>query len=458
MKNIPSPKSFIDFGFYYLIAASLQRRVFTVGQYNLYPNQYVILVAEPGIGKGLVIRTVSELLSFHKKESVLQQVKQIDPELVEAIHEAERAAAEQGQVYKSKFEERLLIPMASNATTYEALVHYTSKSIRHINIKKWDETLQKDIVGVYAHSSIAFCLGEMSSLFRKHMEDLVNFLIDAYDGEDYRYTTITRSTDFVKRPCINLFGGTQPDFIRRVFSDTLLTDGFASRSWFVVENENRFESIRIPELDTEQLQARFDILNHIKKLTTLYGPVTISDESWIYLDKWWKGNREARNNTNPKLMSYYSRKNIHVIKLAMAIHFGESLEMTLNVHDFERAMIALNSIEAKMHLALEFDGKNPLSRVAKKVEEFLIKNGPHSRDELIAVFFNDCSVLQLGDVLQFLFISKKIFNEERRGKSVWISTTEFKIQERVIKNNIKIEQTQLTQEQIAEIQKQQANI
>src|SRR5437667_9649237 len=70
MSGFSSPDNYIDWGWYYLIAASLQRRVWCGPLHSpLYSNNYTILVGEPGIGKGLVIKQVSEFLRFHKIEN-----------------------------------------------------------------------------------------------------------------------------------------------------------------------------------------------------------------------------------------------------------------------------------------------------------------------------------------------------------------------------------------------------
>ena len=71
LREVTSPQSFIDFGFVYLVSSYLQRRVWTNADHQkLFPNVYIILVGDPGIGKGLVIKPVTEFLKGHKLDTI----------------------------------------------------------------------------------------------------------------------------------------------------------------------------------------------------------------------------------------------------------------------------------------------------------------------------------------------------------------------------------------------------
>ena len=423
MRDIPSPQGFIDFGFYYMISAALQRRVWVGDTQKLFPNQYCILTGRPGIGKGLVIKPVLEILKHHKLEMPNltksaapvapatkprnqdeKDVIDADPNVAAAIQAANYVAGKQQLPRGNKAQEApLVIPIAANATTYEALVQAMSRSVRRINYSEFDPTLGKNTTKIYTYCALAFCLEEISSLFRKKTEDVANFLITAYDCGDYEYDTKTQGTDYVKKCCLNFFGGTTPTFMESTFNDKILTDGFSSRTWFIFESANRFNTLRIPRLTEEQLQAREAIVQHIGKLTKLYGEVQFTDEAFAFLDAWWQEHdKKERPNTSSKLDYYYARKNIHVQKLAMAMHFGESTEMTIGIETCKHALATLAKIEGNMHHALCFEGKNPLAPVSNKIVRFVSKNGPQSTRNLLANFWDDVNQEDLNIVLNHL--------------------------------------------------------
>ena len=392
MDGFSSPDQFIDFGFYYAISACLQRRVWYGPEHApVFSNMYVILTAEPAIGKGLVIKQVSEVLKYHKlvnpKEFSNKPTPGIDPnastlhkQLSEAIKQDDYEAATKHEsrtggnpeAKQKIIETPLKIPIAADATTFEALTKATAKSFRRIVYNRYDEKLQKNVPDSYGHSSLAFCLEEISSLFRKKTEDIVNFLLVAYDCGDYTYETKTQGIDRIKKCCLNFFGGTTPNFMHRSFNDSLINEGFSSRCFFIFANNNRKRPFEIPPLTSEQKDAWKHIIEHTGKLTELYGNVKFTDEAKEFQESWWSSFQDGnRPNTNIKLNPYYGRKKVHAIKMAMAIHFADSTEMVIGVESFKKALEVLAEQEMRMHYCLGLDRTNPLANVTEKVKKFL---------------------------------------------------------------------------------------
>lgn len=396
-----SPDSYIDWGFYYLIAASLQRRVWLTDHSPIYPNMYVLLVGDPSVGKGLVVKQVASILRHHKlpdptSNRQVQSLQGTDKTTMETIASEDYKTAQEREgtynagkePYKKNFDRPLLIPVAADASTYEALVRALAKSLRHINYKKFDAKLNKEVLGIYAHSSICFCLEEISSLFRKRTEDLVHFLLETYDCGDYEYDAKTPGlSDRVKKCCLNFFGGTTPAFMQECFEDALLTEGFSSRTFFIFAANNRKTAFFVPDLTPEQISARESIIAHVEKLSKLYGPVHIDPEDKDWLELWWKKAQIQRPNISPKLNPYYGRKNMHVAKLGMALHFAESTEMHIPRSCFERAIEILAEEERSMHFALGLEKKNPLATPATKVLKYIEQCGKKTFKELLAEFW-----------------------------------------------------------------------
>lgn len=386
--GLPSPDNYINWSYYFLIGACLQRRVWTgPASQPLFPNTYQILVGKPGIGKGLVIREVTNFLRHWKLFDVVDKVKgaksDTDKQEIETARRAELTQANEKEFQGKGAQAKdaippLLFPQASDSTTYQALIEAISENYRSINYYQYDETQKKDIIKAYRHSSICFCLQELSSLMRAKTEDIVNFLLGLYDCPlDYEYRTITRSKDRVRRACVNLLAGTTPSYMQTTFDSKIVDEGFSSRTFYICATKNRKNVIRIPEHTPEQKQYKQDLLEHIKNLSFLYGHVRIEESTWIWLEKWWddyENNKALRANKSPKLEAYYSRKQIHVIKLAMLMHFGEIpiLDVPIPKETFERAIEFLEREEKNMHLALVLEGNTPMGRATKLVLELLL--------------------------------------------------------------------------------------
>jgi hypothetical protein len=416
--SLTSPNSFIVFGFYHLISACLQRRVWCPPSHKpIWLNQFTNFVAPPGVGKGLVTTEVWKFLNHHKKADPSQKVTtvtsdrtgniksiqkdgvlaEVDRTLVEAaaladynsaVSEEERGGQE--KVFKS-IERPLLFPVAAKAITYEALVSSISRALRRKNYIEYDPTLGRNLTKIYTHSSISFCLEEITSLFRKRADDTLGFLQEAWDCGDYKKDTKTQGTDRIKNCCVNLIGGTTPDNMRRMFRDQLLNDGYASRTIFIYEPKDRKTSVFFSELTDYQKQCEQDILAHIKNLSELYGQVELEDDARVYIEKWWIDCQTNRPNVNENLQDYYARKKVHVIKMWAAVHFAESLEMKMGLSSLLRAIKLLDQVEKRMHHALVQTVDNPYFKLGKKVLQYLEDDGKKTLKQLFARFWEDLS-------------------------------------------------------------------
>jgi hypothetical protein len=426
-----SPDNYIDFGFYNLITSALQRRVYGGPKHSpLYPNTYSILVGEPGVGKGLVIREVTKIIKHHKlkdprekKKNIEEPISESDKLASEILQKEEfKDAQEKEDIFAKKhkwYEKPLLIPVAADATTYEALVLEMARSKRLLNYPDVDAE-GKPKLGIYTHSSLSFCLEEMSSLFRKRMEDLIHFLIQAYDCGDYNYETIKRGKDRVRNCCLNILGGTTPGFMQNMFNDAIISEGFASRTFFIFATKNRKTCLRIPDLTAEQISYREDIIKHVEKLTTLYGNVQYTDEAWTFLEDWWNKSQHERPNISARLNPYYARKNIHVQKIAMALHFSEHTSMEIGVDTFQKALEILGCEEKKMHYCLGLDNTNPLAHCSRKIDSFVSRNGSaFSFQDLLAEFWSSLPSKEpkedLNTIMEHLIFSGSIMSELRKN-------------------------------------------
>lgn len=432
MREVTSPQAFIDFGLYFAIAAYLQRRVWTNAEHQkLYPNIYPILVADPGVGKGLVIKPVMELIKKHKLSDAL--AKPVDMSSAAAISNAAIEAndfAKAGESTVKIQRERLRIPIGPDNGTYESVVKICAESARSIGYKRYDKGLDKVISDVYRHNSLAFGLEEMSSFLHKDASKAMNFLVKAYDCGDYSYTTISRGEDYIKQVCMNFLAGTTPKFIENSFDAGIMEEGFAARAWFIYAPRNRFFLLRSPELTEEQLQAQARIEEHVLGLTKLYGYAPMTKEAWDFLENWWEKEQSQvgykRPNPSEKLNTYYGRKNIHLMKMAMILHFMEDNKVAedgfspanpITLDEVVRAKKVLDEVEVNMHLALNFCGANPLHKLAKKIVATLRKTGPMTSDQVLLEFWSDSPTPNpseaITETLQYLQNSKQIAVEEK---------------------------------------------
>lgn len=371
-KNLPSPESYVDFAFYWLISTCLQRRVwYYSGDLALYPNMYLALIGPPAVGKGLILGLTNDILRFHKYEKGIPIQTNAGPELP------------------------LLFPVGADSTTFEDLVDDMCKSIRRL-ITPGNTP--------YSHTSYAFVLEELDSLFKHKTEDVARFLKNAYDCKNFEYTTKHQGEFRLRKPCLSFFAAANESFLRDAYKKGLFGEGFMSRCLFVFEKQPRFFAFHISGFDDDQNQAKYDLLLWIKSLSELYGEITYEQETAKYLDTWYLESVRPKllHLTNERMQEYYGRKKVTMLKIAAGMHFAEHLSMTVPLETFKRAISLLDSIEPAMAKAINFAGRNETHFYLLEILEYIAKEKTVSLATLIRKFGAEVEILELGNILKEL--------------------------------------------------------
>lgn len=354
---------------------------------------YVVLCAEPGIGKDLVINPVVKFLRFHKRAAIKEEE--------DGETKVNGSIFAPNNYHKSKFFSNDLIATGANATTHQALILSMSNAYTGHTFFNHE----KNKPDVYRHSSLTIQVTELASLFRKHTEDLARFFLEAFDcKDDYRYETISRNTDIIMWPCLNLLAGTTPSFFKSVLDNQLLDEGFSARAVFVCAKEARFRRFIFPETTEHQKEAVKGIQELVLNLSKVYGRCVYSKDATDYVEDYCVNfDKIPRPNPNPKLKHYYAKKSIHLQKLAMVHHFSE-------LHNLEHREISLASVkfarekldetEKLMHLALVMKTDSKLSKKSTLLETSLHKeNRPLTKREILVVMWDELEGLEEVDAL-----------------------------------------------------------
>jgi len=414
MKDIGSPESYLTFGFYIMIGAALQRRVwFQRGIKICYLNNFCVLVGEPGIGKGQVLVEIKKLLRVHKMKRPSEQVAE-DGSTESAI--ADTLSQLRGKSTEDE-DSRLVFPTPADSTSLRALTSHLANAVRRIDYTWTNEETKEIVRKVYSHNSSVFLLEEFGTLIKSQVEsrDLVNFLLVAWDCGDYRHSTYHNGQDVIRRMCVSILAGATPRFMQDTFDSNIIDAGFTARCLFIYESRNRFDRWVMSEPNMIQKACFSSISEHLLKLSKLYGKLEFSQDANEYMRKFVEDDqRTVRKNPHFKLDYYYARKDMHLMKLAAAVHFSESISMTIELSDVEAAMELLNKAEEKMHLALTTRSQNKLAPVGKLMLMLLKRYGPKTETELMFELNDEVNEAELREIIRFLFTTHQI-NKDSKG-------------------------------------------
>lgn len=380
--ELPTPDSYVDASWAFLISAALQRRVWIASGMKVFPNQYIFLVAPPGVGKSIT-SVVANMLNYWKLDGTPR------PEVVTEASMTEKP--------------RMMFPVSATSTTYAKFVEMMS-SLKTMQLHK--------VPGgkPYAHCSTTFVLDELTSIFKKDANEMMSFLLEGWTcSDDYSNETIGRGVNLIRNMCINIIGGTQPDKFAGMKNLELISSGFTRRAVIIYERESRSSKFLIPEHTPEQKKARDEILLWLKKLHTLYGPVIIDPGAAEWLNEWFEDKSRVRTNKSPYLDYYYASKQVHIHKMAMALHFGESTEMVLPLSAYQRAIALLERFEKTMHMAFAPKASNDAADVKADVIRMLENLGrPANAPELYTAFDRKIKFVDFIEALSDLQVSCRV--------------------------------------------------
>lgn len=385
LKDLESPDLFIDWGFYSMISTALQRRVWLFpDSFTLYPNLFTLLIGPPAAGKSRVISQVSEFIRHPTLSRKLPS-----------------------NLKKKKVDIQPFYPISADTITQEALIKFI---IEECGRDFYHKTPDKDKPIRSSHFSVGFLIEELGVLLRRNCENIVNMLNQLYDSRDFTYKTKHQGTDAIKNVCVTILGGTTPSFIQTAFNAEIISQGFTSRVIMVYGDGPRFLR-QFPGISPEQEKSKQHIIDHLKRMEKVSGAVELSPECAEYHKHLYESGQitQQRYNKDHRLDTYYGRKNVHLLKLSMIMHFMDNLDsMVVEKISMERALKFLAHTEIRMHEAYIASGRNSLAEVQRRIlEHLIIAAKPVTYKRLWLMFVDDLTKEELDQCLEFLLTTNQ---------------------------------------------------
>lgn len=391
--DLPSPQSYIDFGWYMLMTSAIERRVWYYEQNRLYTNLFVIMVGRPALGKSILLATVADLLKELKTDK--------RPEV---------KTAGGGKEAATRF------AVGADCATFQQILQELADSRLAIQVQENGKTVP------YSYCALAFLLEELSSLLQRHRDDVVKFLLRAYDAGEYVYKTKHSPDVVLRRICMNLFAGTQMEFMQEAADFKLFGQGFSSRTIWLFETQRRFTRFHIESTGRRTAEARKVIIEHLQHLSTLYGQLHYSPEVHAFLEDWYiNTNAEKEVTGGPRMEGYYGRKKVHLLKIAAAIHFSSKYDLEITLDEVKQAIAILDEIEPRMAAGLNVVGRNRMSPFARNILDILKGAGPKGvhYPSLASMFHSDLSLDELNTILEELTILGKANKRYLPDEKTW---------------------------------------
>ena len=380
VEDTESPRIFHIWSAVFSLAASLGRRCWLpFGTFDIFPNQYILLVGTPGTRKTTAANQAKRLL----KQSTGVRFAPSDTGgqrqgLVLALANDESMAKE----FMGSQE------LGARENTIASLTQL--EEISNIPDEEIIEVVEAD------KHHLAVLASEFSRFIGQNNLSMLDFLGERYDGEDYEYRT-RQSNIVLKNTLMNILACTTPTMLNNSMPPAAGGQGFLSRM-ILVYGTRKYKQVPRPKAPNHELVSKVkDRLNDAYH--RLSGPFDETSDGRAYSESLYSYPVEIADS---RFGYYGERRYTHLIKLAMCLAASRG-DSTITKSDYEESHRILSATERGMPDALGEFGLNPLAMLKQEIlEQLRATQGPLTMEQVVAMFHRDARSREIAEVVNDL--------------------------------------------------------
>lgn len=361
------------------IAGALQKKVwFNFGRIKIYPNLFIVFVAEPGIARK-----------------------------TQAINYGEEVIAEVPAIIRS-----------ADAITPQAL-------LEDLELARAEEQLPD---GTFIeHNSLYVISVEFESFLGQKGDNqkMIILLTDTFDCKyrPYRYRTKAAGTNVISSVFVNLLAATTPDSLANCISAKAIGGGLTTRIFFVWADA-KSKKIDVPELTEEVASLKIALTSDLDVINRIAGGYDYTKSSRAWWADWYNNFDERdpmRICKDPAFRGWYSRKPMFVIKLGMIIAASKRNTLTVTPEDFEEALEHIGEVEKEMANSFVGVGKSEIASEVALVGKIISQERIIDEKQLLLRIWRDVDANKFDNVASTLLKTGSVTRVYKRvidGKQV----------------------------------------
>ena len=383
-ENTESAKIFHPWVGYSMISAALRKKVWHhLGRIKVFPNLYVVLVAEPGIARK------SQAISYGV--DVLSEVPEIQ--------------------------------LSADAITKEAL-------LQDLEACAADEQMPNG--DMFRHSSLSIISKEFESFLGQKQENtkMLVLLTDLFDCQElpWKYRTKHSGSNIIPSVFLSILGATTPESLASSLPTTAIGGGFTSRVIFIW-GEGKHKKIPVPYLDPELYEMREALINDLTVISRIAGGYNFSSKCLTEWEHWYMRYDErspARICKDPAFNGWYSRKPMLILKLAMMNAAMEHSKLILEWKDIDNGILSIEKAERAMSKTFVAVGRSEVSPEVNTVANIIEMEGSISESALLQRVWRDVDAKKFNNVIETVMrrgLARRTFDGPNGEKEIWYYAT-----------------------------------
>jgi hypothetical protein len=260
---------------------------------------------------------------------------------------------------------------------------------------------------VKLHCAITAFSEELSVFLGQGDIAYLSNLTDWYDSkDDWEYETVGRGKDTLQGLCLNLMGGTAPDWIQSMIPPEAVGGGFTSRVIFIVETEKR-KTVPKYEMTDADYELQGKLVRDLERIHKLAGEVSFTPTAEHLYTDWYVEQDLLLSQGKPaiddsRFAGYCERRATHIRKLMLLCSASRGDDLTIRQEDFDRALSLLTSAEVNMHKTFGGLGRARNSDITEQIKDYIARIGTTTRKLIMQRFYRDVSPDDLSRIEQTL--------------------------------------------------------
>lgn len=382
-----SPTIFHTWSALSTIASVLRRRCWIYRNfYTVYPNLYVILVSDSGVGmKSTALDIGTDLLKKAIPDLAIMRGKLTIGYLVDWMTQTQAKQPD-------KFAE-----VTVHCSEFKVFAR-----------------------GAYANSGL--------------IEDLT----DLHDCGPFEYRTKNQGIFIIEKPCINLRAASTPEWLTTGSAADFIGGGFSSRivPVSILKDEKQVANPKKTPLSHE-LEA--SLIADLIQISLLKGPFFVTKEADDFFEQWYNV-RDKYRSSDQRLKGYFSKKHTMVHKIAMSISASINDDMVITEDHIESALALLGKVELTMPFAYQGVAWGEKAKFQDKVLMKIIESGIIQHSKLLEYFHYCMTGDDLKSIIHTLVDEEKIGYDRvpTAGRPKVLYVTEEYIREQCKKEGVEV--------------------
>lgn len=377
------------------------------GPYVVQPNQYIILVGPPGVGKGTAIHPAFE---FPKRLGLINTISDrvTAQKIVQRLSDGFDAPPK--VIYGSSNGHGTAQPTSNVTPTAAGGYLFNTSGTPTI---------------VASRESAATIMSTELQTLLSSSEWMTQFLCDAWDRKDFEYDTKNQGTHIVKDMCVTMIGACVPSYIQSInkSNEAAVNGGFTARAVFVYADK-KSQDIVWPK-NMEQTEGK-DFIKRLDEdlmtISNLEGEFSFSPDAKNLFENFYKTSPIVRQHeADSEIMLYFkSRVHVHFFKVAMAFSAARDDSRVIDRIDALLSIDLLKQIQANLDRAFRGIGNSPLAEATQKVLNYIERQGAANRRQILKHNHMHVTHEDLGRVLYTLCEMGSIREDSVGGEKLFV--------------------------------------